>query len=348
MKRHNKLLAVTGREIPGSEPFENLSLFLRDAGTNSLKTERTYRAGLRTFADWLQHTGQDGYTLEQDWPLSPTLLSTTAVLSFRSWLLANKSVSTVRTYIASVLGYLYFLDGIDQLPTGIRMGKLVSQLKRRTVDRNQAATVIDLDKARQDGIPDIIAYFDKRPLPLQNDRYNRRLSLLRDRVLVHVLYSTAARLSEVLALDRTRVGNGRSDTATVTGKGNKSRTLHLLPNAQQAIRAYLAERTDSNPALLVSHSHNSCGVRLSESGARLVLKTVVSAQKLHPSLSAHDFRHYRATQLLRESVPLEVVQEYLGHADVSTTRSVYAPVLGVKMVREWLDMAAVEDGVISR
>ena len=58
---------------------------------------------------------------------------------------------------------------------------------------------------------------------------------------------------------------------------------------------------------------------------------------LHRSISAHDFRHYRATQLLREGMPLEVVQEYLGHSDVSTTRNIYAPVLGVHVVSEWLD-----------
>ena len=36
-------------------------------------------------------------------------------------------------------------------------------------------------------------------------------------------------------------------------------------------------------------------------------------------------------------MPLEVVQEFLGHSDISTTRSVYAPVLGVHVVSEWLD-----------
>ncbi len=348
MKKHNKVLPVTGREIPDEHPFEDLRLFLHDAGANSPKTERTYRAGLRGFADWLQHTQRDGYTVNMPWPLSPASLSTAAVLTFRSWLLANKSVSTARTYTAAIVAYLYFLDGDDKLPEGVRLGKLVGQLKRRTVDRNQAAAVVDLDKARQVGIPGILAYYDEMPLPPENDRYNRRLSLLRNRVLVHVLYSTAARLSEVLSLNRVKVAGGHSDTATITGKGNRSRTLHLLPNVQRAIRAYLAERTDWNPALLVSHSNNSHGARLSESGANGIVKTAVKAQRLHASLSAHDFRHYRATQLLRDGIPLEVVQEYLGHADISTTRGIYAPVLGVQRVREWLDIAASEDRIISQ
>ncbi|KAA3657810.1 MAG: hypothetical protein DWQ04_27025, partial [Chloroflexi bacterium] len=38
-----------------------------------------------------------------------------------------------------------------------------------------------------------------------------------------------------------------------------------------------------------------------------------------------------------EGMPLEVVQEFLGHSDISTTRNIYAPVLGVHVVSEWLD-----------
>jgi integrase len=86
------------------------------------------------------------------------------------------------------------------------------------------------------------------------------------------------------------------------------------------------------------------GSRLSPSGAHNVVKRAVKALGLDPSLSAHDFRHYRATQLLREGVPLEVVQEFLGHVDVSTTGGIYAPVLGVQVVRGWLDNLDVPPG----
>lgn len=311
-------------------------MFLRESGINSERTGRTYRAGLRAFADWLQHTGCSGYTMEMGWPLSPSSLKTADILHFRSWLLANKSPPTARTYLAAVISFLHFLDGLDEAPPDVRLGKLAQQRKRRRIEQSQAAAVVDKDEARQD-MPAVVAYYEEMPLPQENDKYNRRLSLLRDRALVNVLYSTAARLSEVLALNRSQVGNGRSQTATITGKGARARALHLMPYAQSAIRAYLAERVDSNPALFVAHSRNAAGARLSPAGAHNVIKRAVKAQGLAPSLSAHDFRHYRATQLLREGMPLEVVQEFLGHMDVSTTRSIYAPVLGVRVVREWLD-----------
>jgi site-specific recombinase XerD len=258
------------------------------------------------------------------------------VLTYRNWLLANRAQSTATTYMAAVTGYLHFLDGQDHLPPEVQLGKLQRQLARRQVERNQAETVIDLDQARQ-AVPQIVSYYDELPLPASNDRFNRRLSLLRNRALVNTLYSTAARLSEVVGLNRANVDQGRAKFAMVTGKGNRPRTLYIRDYARQAIRAYLTARTDTNPALFVAHSRNASNARLSATSAHNVVKKAVKALGLHPSLSAHDFRHYRATQLLREGMPIEVVQEFLGHTDISTTRGIYAPVLGVQIVSEWLD-----------
>jgi len=336
MTRRDHILPISQRPLPDRPAWLYENQYLLEAGARSWKTETTYRSGLRLFADWLQTNNRKVFKFNEEWPLAPDLLTTAMVLNFRSWLLSNRSRSTVTTYSAAVVGYLNFLDGIDALPPGVQLGKLQRQMARRQIDRNQAETVIDLDLARQD-IPLIIEYYDELPLPPDNDRYNRRLSLLRDRALVKVLYSTAARISEVVALNRSNVDRGQAQFATIMGKGNKPRTIHLRDYARRSIKAYLAERVDANPALFIAHSRNAGNARLSVTSAHNIVKKAVKAVGLNNNLSAHDFRHYRATQLLREGMPLEVVQEYLGHSDISTTRSVYAPVLGVHVVGEWLD-----------
>lgn len=330
------LLPISGRPVPAAAAWQEENTFLFEAGVRSAKTESTYRSGLRLFADWMQHDGRAGYTLKDVWPLSPAALTTADVLNFRNWLLAHRARATATTYTSAVIGYLLFLDGQDHLPAGVQIGKLQQQIARRQTERNPAESVIDQDEARQD-IPKIILYYDSLPLPAENDRYNRRLSLLRDRAFVHTLYATAARISEVVRLNRTHVGHGRAAHATITGKGNKPRTIHIRPYAQRAIQAYLSERVDNNPALFIAHSRNAQSARLSPTAAHNIVKKAVRALNLHQDLSAHDFRHYRATQLLREGMPLEVVQEYLGHADIATTRNIYAPVLGVHIVSDWLD-----------
>lgn len=329
-------LAISERPVPNAPSWIGATSFLLEAGNNSIQTETTYRSGLRLFADWLQHYQRDNFDVEMEWPLDPSALTTATLLNFRSWLLSNRSRSTATTYMAAVLGYLNYLDGQDLLPDGVQLGKLQRQLSRRQVERNQAETVMDLDTARQ-AVPRIVQYYDGLPLPAENDRYNRRLSLLRNRALVHTLYSTAARISEVVALNRSNVDNGRASHASIMGKGNKPRTIHIRSYARKAIRAYLLERMDNNPALFVAHSRNAKNARLSTTSAHNVVKQAVRALGLHETISAHDFRHFRATQLLREGMPLEVVQEFLGHADISTTRSIYAPVLGIQVVDEWLD-----------
>jgi integrase/recombinase XerD len=337
------VLPISGRPLPDGPAWLNELPFLLEAGANSLRTETTYRSGLRLFADWLQHYGRAGYSLDDEWPLLPDGLTTAVILNYRNWLLANRARSTATTYMSAVIGYLTYLDGQDQLPEAVQLGKLQRQMGRRQVDRNPAEAVIDLDEARQ-AIPRIVQYYQDLPLPPENDAYNRRLSLLRDRALVQTLYSTAARISEVVALNRSNVNQGRAGHAAIMGKGNKPRTIHFRPYAQRAIQAYLAERTDGNPALFVAHSRNAGNARISITSVHQVVKTAVKALNLHPSLSAHDFRHYRATQLLREGMPLEVVQEFLGHSDIATTRNIYAPVLGVQVVSEWLDNLDIPPG----
>jgi site-specific recombinase XerD len=336
MRGQRGILPISGRKVPQEPSWLLEPSYLLEAGAKSLKTESTYRSGLRMFADWIQYFQRNGYAKDDSWPLSPDRLSTAVLLNYRGWLLANRSQSTTNTYMAAVLGYLNFLDGLDMLPSEVQLGKLHRQLARRPADRNLAETVIDLDIARQ-SVPKIVKFYDQRPLPPENDKHNRRLTLLRDRAMVGVLYSTAARLSEVVSLNRSNVDHGRTPYAIITGKGGRPRTIHLRDYARQAIRAYLGERLDGNTALFVAHSRNAKNARLSATSAHNTVKRAVIALGLHESLSAHDFRHFRATQLLREGMPLEVVQEYLGHKDISTTRGIYAPVLGAQVVGEWLD-----------
>lgn len=336
MTRNNYFLPISQRSIPNAPSWILENGFLIEAGSQSLRTETTYRSGLRLFADWLQHFKRDGYSPEDEWPLQPNRLTTATILNYRNWLVANRSAATTTTYMAAVMGYLSYLEGRDMLPKTVQLGKLQRQMRKQKKRVNVAETVVDLDLARQ-AIPKIVQYYDSLPLPPENDQYNRRLSLLRDRALVNVLYSTAARINEVVSLNRSNVANGEARYATIIGKGNKARTLHFRDYAQTAIKAYLKERTDSNAALFIAHSRNAQNARLTTTSAHNVVKKAVKALKLEPSLSAHDFRHYRATKLLREGMPLEVVQEFLGHADITTTRNIYAPVLGVHVVSEWLD-----------
>lgn len=305
------------------------------AGRLSERTVEAYGSALRIFADFVvARVIQDAAPA----PLDPALLTTDLVLDYAA-ALADHSAATRQLYIAVVLRWLAYLAAVDAAPAGVDLQKLRYHLRRSRRRVDQARSVVELDQVRQ-AIPAVIAFYDDMPLPpADDDPYNHRLTILRNRAFLHVLRSTAARLSEVGGLTREQVGDGTADTVIVYGKGGRPRTLFFDDTCRQALAAYLAARDDVSPALWVSHSRNSAGRPLSTTSLGAVVKAAVAGAGADARLSAHDFRHYRATQLLRDGVPLHIVQEYLGHASILTTRSIYAPVVGAAAVRDWLNRA---------
>jgi site-specific recombinase XerD len=141
--------------------------------------------------------------------------------------------------------------------------------------------------------------------------------------VVHTLYASGGRVSEVASLTREMVLDGRLDEVELTGKGGWPRLILLTTAAMQAIQAYIQERDDDYPALFISHGRGR-GQALGRGTMWSIVKKAAKALGLHKSTSPHSFRHFRATQLLNEGMPLESVQAYLGHQDISTTRKVYA------------------------
>jgi integrase/recombinase XerD len=128
-------------------------------------------------------------------------------------------------------------------------------------------------------------------------------------------------LSEVAGLNRKDVADGRRKEAIVHGKGDKERFIFITPDARAAILTYLTERKDAFEPLFISH-----GRKYGSRFTKMSLWRTVSAaeKKLGMDVSPHDFRHYRARQMLEQGAPLEAIQEILGHSDIGTTRRVYA------------------------
>lgn len=137
----------------------------------------------------------------------------------------------------------------------------------------------------------------------------------RDLALVDVLYSTAARVSEIAALNRVDidfVDNG----CIVHGKGGKERPVYLNASAAYHLQMYLQGRTDQNPALFVGCCQPYA--RLSKSGIEAILRRLgenAGVEHVHP----HRYRRTALTNAANRGMPLQDVQNLAGHASPNTT-----------------------------
>jgi integrase/recombinase XerD len=145
---------------------------------------------------------------------------------------------------------------------------------------------------------------------------------LRDRALLELLYSTGARISEAVGLDRDDI-DASNRTVLLRGKGSKQRLVPVGRPALAALDAYLvrgrpafAARGRGIPAVFL----NARGARLSRQSAWAVLQEAAARTGIAVAVSPHTLRHSFATHLLEGGADVRVVQELLGHATVTTTQ----------------------------
>jgi integrase/recombinase XerD len=157
------------------------------------------------------------------------------------------------------------------------------------------------------------------------------LTSLRDHAILELLYSSGARVSEVVTANLRDLGvitveGNEVATIKVKGKGSKERIVPLGSFARTALDNYLVRtrpglsekvkaRADDAPLFL-----NSRGGRLTRQSIWQIVSDAAIATGLTGKISPHVFRHSYATHLLDGGADIRVVQELLGHASVTTTQ----------------------------
>ncbi|MBI4970329.1 MAG: site-specific tyrosine recombinase XerD [Candidatus Omnitrophica bacterium] len=141
----------------------------------------------------------------------------------------------------------------------------------------------------------------------------------RDRAILELFYATGMRVSEIVNLKLSDV-NLESSFLKCTGKGNKERVIPLGHLAQEAIQSYLAcERSKAKtkaPELFISQQKK----KISRQSLWKIIKQYGRGAHINKRITPHTLRHSFATHLLERGADLRVVQELLGHSDISTTQ----------------------------
>ncbi|MCG7258023.1 MULTISPECIES: tyrosine recombinase XerC [unclassified Corynebacterium] len=152
---------------------------------------------------------------------------------------------------------------------------------------------------------------------LQPEEGSTTPSTIRDWAMVELLYATGIRVSELTGCDVDDV-DFSNRLLRVTGKGNKTRVVPFGATVVTALEKWLEVRGDmamGTPALFVGVR----GRRIDPRQVRTVVNRVTQAGP-GPRLSPHGLRHSAATAILEGGADLRVVQELLGHSNMSTTQ----------------------------
>lgn len=168
----------------------------------------------------------------------------------------------------------------------------------------------------------------KLPNTLSEEDINKLLDIklidnysYRNKAMLELMYATGLRVSELVNLKVYDVNLEEAIVKTM-GKGSKERIIPIGDYALNALKIYINEyrstlfKREVNDYLFL----NNHGMKMTRQGFFKIIKKLASEQGINKDFSPHTLRHSFATHLLSHGADLRIIQELLGHSDVSTTQ----------------------------
>jgi integrase/recombinase XerC len=253
----------------------------------------------------------------------------------------KKSEKTAIGYQGDLQGFRRFLDGRDMLLVSNEMARAYQTtlndqgLKPTTVHRKLAACKSFYRYLKRKGMVQTNP-FDDMEMPRIPERLPKFITAseldqllsfpgvgpldLRDRAMILLMHDTGVRVAGLAAINVDDVDFDTREIRVIE-KGDKERIVIFSDRADYALHQWLDARDSKDEALFVNHK----GHRLPPDGIQWVLETR-SERTLGKRISPHWLRHSFATQLVNGGVDMAIISELMGHANVQTTKSIYAHV----------------------
>ena len=141
----------------------------------------------------------------------------------------------------------------------------------------------------------------------------------RDLAILHFLYGTGLRVSELVALQQKDIKID-SNQFYVIGKWSKMRAIFATKQARKALENYLSQRNEESIYLFTSLSGNSLGNALSKNAVEEIVKKYAQKAGIQKRVTPHTLRHSFATSLIKKGADIRAVQTLLGHSSITTTQ----------------------------
>jgi integrase/recombinase XerC len=293
--------------------FEQFRRHLTIAQNASQHTLDAYRRDLEQFFEFLSHHQAH----------SPSSRAATPTQQQDAWL-AGIDHASVRSY----LGQLH-QRGLESATVARKLAALRTYFKFLRREGYYTITVFDEIAAPRfhRKMPSFLS--EREMAHLLDQEAPGDVLQLRDSAILEMLYATGVRVSELTGMNRDDL-DLQQRIVRVRGKGGKERLLPIGFKATQALQTYLAqyEQLAASPQrsqALVSWQLrplflNVRGRRLSVRSVHKIVARAASQVGQLQGISPHAFRHSFATHLLNAGADLRVIQELLGHANLSTTQ----------------------------
>lgn len=157
----------------------------------------------------------------------------------------------------------------------------------------------------------------------------------RNKAMLELLYATGIRVSELINLRISDI-DFTNDYIRIIGKGSKERIVPFNDISKKYLILYI---NDYRPILLKRKTNeflfiNNLSNQISRQGFFKILKEICFKQGINKNVSPHTLRHSFATHLLNNGADLRIIQELLGHSDLSTTQ-IYTEVLNEKLKKDY-------------
>lgn len=260
----------------------------------------------------------------------------------------DASKNTIEAYHHDIKRYIDFLSSqsindlnindnivINTYITKLRLGKLSEEgLGASTISRNLSSLrsfyyyliefhnfdnnpFLNIRQIKQEKpLPDFL-YYNEIELLLDSIEVVDFLSL-RNKLMLEMMYGCGLRVSEVTDL-KTAYINIEDRYLKVVGKGSKERILPFHRDIQELLKTYYKQR--SNKGIESDYLFlNNRNQQLTSRGVQYILDKVVEKSSLNKKVHPHMLRHSFATHLLDNGADIKVVQELLGHSNLSTTQ----------------------------
>lgn len=209
------------------------------------------------------------------------------------------SVKSINRYISTLKSFFKFL------------------LSERVISKNPSEIIESPKTARN--LPQVLSVREIDSMLSKTD--NSDVLGLRDRAIMEVMYASGLRVSEVTSLVISNILTGEG-ILRIFGKGSKERIVPIGSSALQYLGKYIEK---SRPYLKKPYSDdtvflNHRGRKMSRMAVWNIISKYAKTAGIKKSIHPHTLRHSFATHLLEGGADIRIIQEMLGHSDISTTQ----------------------------